>query len=328
MREIFKGYYQLEDKEFKKLWDNAVFIFDTNVLLNLYRYQTTTRDALFDIMEQLSDRIWIPYHVGLEFQINRLSVIAKQNKRYSEARNIVTTALNAMENQLENLQLKERHSHINPDKLLKDISKVKTSFFKELESLEEKSISVSSEDKIRERIDMLFNDKIGKPPSSQEDLEQLYVEGEQRYHKQIPPGFEDSGKNDNQPDEFTHNDLLYKRKYGDLILWKQIIGYSKNKDLKDVIFITDDNKSDWWWKIDSGGTKTIGPRPELIEEMNRLTNVERLHMYSTEKFLEYANEYLNANVGKEAIEEVREVSVAGRAIRKSISLQIELTRSA
>jgi len=221
MKDIFKGYYKLDEDDFRKLWENAIFIFDTNVLLNLYRYKTSTRDALFVIMERLSDRVWIPYHVGLEFQRNRFSAIADQIQKFSEVRKIVTGSIEDMEKRLANLKLKERHSHINPDRFIKDISEIKTKFLKQLNSLEEKSISVSSEDKIRERIDMLFNDKIGKPPSSQEDLERLYVEGEQRYDKQIPPGFEDSGKNDNQPDEFTHNDLLYKRKYGDLILRKR-----------------------------------------------------------------------------------------------------------
>jgi hypothetical protein len=39
MKDIFRGYYKLDDDEFKQLWKKAVFIFDTNVLLNLYRYQ-------------------------------------------------------------------------------------------------------------------------------------------------------------------------------------------------------------------------------------------------------------------------------------------------
>lgn len=35
MKEQFKGYYNLSNSEFEELWDNAIFIFDTNVLLNL-----------------------------------------------------------------------------------------------------------------------------------------------------------------------------------------------------------------------------------------------------------------------------------------------------
>ena len=51
MKSLFKGFYQLTEEEFKSLWENSLFIFDTNVLLNLYRYQSSTRDALLKVME-------------------------------------------------------------------------------------------------------------------------------------------------------------------------------------------------------------------------------------------------------------------------------------
>ena len=73
----------------KCLWETAVFVFYANVLLNLYRYQSSTRDDLIKVLKKLSDRIWIPYHVGLEFGRNRLNVIAEQKKRFSEVRNAV-----------------------------------------------------------------------------------------------------------------------------------------------------------------------------------------------------------------------------------------------
>ncbi len=44
MKGIFKGYHQPTEEEFSQLWRNALFVFDTNVLLNLYRYQSATRD--------------------------------------------------------------------------------------------------------------------------------------------------------------------------------------------------------------------------------------------------------------------------------------------
>ncbi len=80
-----------------------------------------------------------------------------------------------------------------------------------------------------------------------------------------------------------------------------------------MIFITDDSKSDWWWKIDSNGKKTIGVRPELTDELSREAGVERFYVYNTEGFLNYANEQLGAEVTKEAIEEVRELSVSRRS---------------
>jgi len=328
MKDIFAGYYKLTDEEFKTLWDKAIFVFDTNVLLNLYRYQSSTRDSLLTVIERLAERVWIPYHVGLEYQRNRLKVIAAQHKRYSEVNNIVSKSISSMENELDGLQLKKRHSHINPDNLISGIEKIKSDFLSELAILEEKSISVNSIDEIRDRIDKLFSKKIGSPPSSQDDIDSLFKEADERYKKAIPPGFEDSSKDDKSPDEFSYGGITYKRKYGDVIVWKQIVSHSKTNNLKDVIFITDDSKSDWWWKIDSNGKKTIGVRPELTDEISREAGVERFFAYNTEGFLSYANQLLGAKVTEEAIEEVRELAVIRRVTAKDNRSFMRLAMSA
>lgn len=309
MKEQFKGYHNLSSSEFEELWDNAIFIFDTNSLLNLYRYQTSTRDSLLSVMEKLKDRIWIPYHVGLEFQRNRLTVIAEQHKRFAEVQNIIEKSLSTMINEFKALRLEKRHSHINPGKLINDIKKSQSDFLNELTTLEEKSINLNSEDEISNRLDKLFKDRVGHPPKTQDDINKLFSEGENRYKFKIPPGYKDSGKDDKNPDEFTYGGITYKRKFGDLIIWKQIINHALQEKLKNIIFITDDSKEDWWWIINSsGGPKTIGVRPELKDEIYREGNVEKFHIYNPEGFLNYANKKLNVQITKETIEDVREVS--------------------
>lgn len=317
MKNIFKGYYKLDDEEFQSLWKNALFIFDTNVLLNLYRYQSSTRDELLQVMERLEDRVWIPYHVGLEFQRNRLKVIAEQHKRFSEVKGIVEKSISDMKNDFDGLQLKKRHSHINPDQLIENFEKIQSEFLEELTKLEEKSISVNSEDEIRDRIDNLFQENIGVPPNNQEVIDDWFSEGDSRYKCNIPPGYKDSSKDEKNPDEFTYSGLIYKRKYGDLIIWKQIITHASANSLKNIIFITDDSKADWWWKVESNGSKTIGVRPELKDEILREAEVDNFHVYNTESFLSYAKEQLNAQVTEKTIEEVKEISDErqGRVLR-------------
>src|SRR5258708_21463816 len=80
MRDLFSEYYHRSNEEFAHLWRDATFVFDTNVLLNLYRYTASTRDDLLRILEQLQTRIWLPYHVGFEFSRRRESVIIEQNQ--------------------------------------------------------------------------------------------------------------------------------------------------------------------------------------------------------------------------------------------------------
>ena len=43
MKKTFKEYYQFTEEEFKKLWQECLFVFDANVLLNMYRFSVKTR---------------------------------------------------------------------------------------------------------------------------------------------------------------------------------------------------------------------------------------------------------------------------------------------
>lgn len=70
-----------------------------------------------------------------------------------------------------------------------------------------------------------------------------------------------------------------------------------------MILVTDDRKDDWWLKIDG---KTIGPRPELLQEIYMRAGVT-FYMYSADPFMKYAGKYLRHKVEKKAIDEVREV---------------------
>jgi hypothetical protein len=110
--------------------------------------------------------------------------------------------------------------------------------------LAKKSINTSSEDLIRNEIDELFEGKIGSPPGSQEEINALYDDGEKRYENSIPPGFKDASKESEGQEDFVYDGILYKRKFGDLIIWDQLIKYAATKNLKNIIFVTDDNKSD------------------------------------------------------------------------------------
>jgi hypothetical protein len=59
------------------------------------------------VIERLAERVWIPHHVGLEFQRNRLKVIAAQHKRYSEVQNIISESISSMQSELDGLHLKK-----------------------------------------------------------------------------------------------------------------------------------------------------------------------------------------------------------------------------
>ncbi|MFM6134336.1 MAG: PIN-like domain-containing protein [Sphaerospermopsis kisseleviana] len=116
-------------------------------------------------------------------------------------------------------------------------------------------------------------------------------------------------------------------KYGDFLIWKQIIEYSKSQN-KPVIFITDDKKEDWW--LEQSG-RTIGPRPELIEEFYKDTS-QKFWMYSVDRFVQESAKATNKEISQEVISEIIKVSqdsVRGdvEANQDSVSDDVEVRAS-
>ena len=312
MRKTFPSYYRPSEEELSRLWEKCIFIVDANVLLNLYRYPREARDDLISILKLLSnrDRLWIPHQAALEYQVNRLNVIAEQVKRFRQVRDILEETLAQLKSRLDSLQLKRRHSTIDPDDLIQQTESIFKKFLQQLEALEREQPDVSDHDKLRDEIDALFKGKVGPPPESQEVLDQIYEEGKKRYERKQPPGYIDAEKS-TEIDEgvYLYNGLVFRKEYGDLILWKQIIQQAREQDgFRHLIFITDDAKEDWWWICDSQGKKTIGPRPELVEEIITEGGVEQFYMYNSERFMHFAKEYLGIPVKPESITQVRDVT--------------------
>lgn len=312
MKHLFPGYYRPTDDEFAALWKEATFVFDTNVLLNLYRFQEQTRDKLVDCIEGLSDRIWLPYQVALEYQRNRLVVIAEQKRKFRQVQTAVESNIKKLHDELTDLQLEKRHSIIKVDSLLEEIDSRKNEFLAELTSLESQQRDVNDADPIREAIDRLFDGKIGPAPENQGILEKIYKEGETRYRSKIPPGYGDADKKDS----FGHGDFVYHRKFGDLILWKQLLDHVDSQSIKHVVFVTDEEKPDWWWFIDSAGKmqidkkagKKLGPRPELVQEILSKTQAESFWIYGSHRFAEYTKKYLGVAVSEESLTEIQDVT--------------------
>lgn len=291
MKTLFPGYYRPSDDEFAELWSTCLFAPDANVLLDLYRYNVKTRDELFTVLESVSDKLWLPYQVAYEYQSNRLEVIRSQKRAYDGVRNALKASLNKA---TEGLNVYKKHQIIDTQSILRKLERAHKAIQKELDGLEKSHPEYSgslrgTSDPIRSRIDQLFEGKIGKA-FSEEELRKIYREGADRYSKRIPPGYAD--EKDKPGDE----------KYGDLVVWKELLAKAKETGTA-LIFITNDNKEDWWEMFEG---KTIGPQPALINEMRDVASVP-CYMYSADQFMEYARNFLNQTVDQAAIDEVREV---------------------
>src|SRR5262249_2201687 len=139
-----------------------------------------------------------------------------------------------------------------------------------------------------DRLLQCLEGRIGARPDEAR-WQQLCTQAKSRYDSLIPPGFADV-KEKQAPDS-----------YGDYIGWMQLIEIAK-RESRGAILVTDDFKADWW-RIEK--ERTIGPRPELIDEFMRESG-QSFFLYTSENFLREAKQRQYADVDDKAIEEVRE----------------------
>lgn len=285
MKELFPGYYRKSEIDIKKIWEHGIIMFDTNVLLNLYRYSDATQQTILDLIKRFSKQIYLPHQAALEYNRNRYEVIAEQEKAYNEF-------LEKISQIQKDLQSTNKPPFLTA-KVDNELNEVFDKVGNEVKDSIQKYCDYLKSDPIYNRISELFENRIISQ-YTEEELKHIYKEGEERFKNKVPPGFEDEKTKDGN------------RKFGDLILWKQII--QKAKELKkDVILITDERKLDWWWKIKDG--RNMGPRQELVEEIKTEANVD-FHMYSSERFLSYGQSFLNEKVNQQALEEIQAMKKA------------------
>lgn len=308
MKKLFKGYYNPNGDLLRDMWmsDDCLFVFDTNVLLNFYQYDTTTKDEFLELIKKIKDRVWLPHQVALEYQRNRLDVVKKERNvftRIDQATDTFTGALNVKVLSECNVKTKlpELYDQINT--FIADfkalVEKFKTETIAPHLALKPE---VRQHDSVRDVIDNVFENRVG-PEFEQAELDAIYELGKTRYEKKIPPGYMD--EKEKKDVVYRFNDKKYVAMYGDLILWKQIILKVKNDNIKKVVFVTGDVKDDWWYSIDK---KTIGPQEELQTEFYRETEAEQFKMYTPDEFLTDAKKYIDAEISQEAIQDVKKTS--------------------
>jgi PIN like domain len=223
MKDLFSWRLQPSDDYFTHLWENATFVFDTSFLLDLYRVSNSTAKDFLNILDHLEAKIWLPNQVVSEFMNRREEVIDSEVKSFQKA---LEELEKWKEEQLNFNHLKGAinqagrivgtevaflfEKQVNYKEAVEEVEKC---FKNKITDLSKNHSSLrSEEDYILNKLLVLFDGKVGEPDSI-EILQKIYKEGEERYKQKKPPGFKDKDK---------PNDNGTERKYGDLILWKQI----------------------------------------------------------------------------------------------------------
>jgi PIN domain-containing protein len=288
MREAFPGWYGKTPEDLKALWNCAIFVPDTNILLHLIRHSASIRSQLMAVFQRKQHALWIPYQVGAEFQRRRLDVQQHALDAYDKITEELQTILNQARNKLNQYRA---HPVIDIDREFSALEMYLVDFEKRMANARSKHPTDELAASFA-RVTDLFAGCVGSKPT-EERLAAIRKEGEDRYAKKIPPGFEDAKKGADAGDKF-----------GDLIIWKEMIEKAK-AEKRSIIFITDDGKSDWW-HIHHG--KKLGPHPFLVEEFLATTG-EQFHIYELPQFLRYSVETGSA-IQPDAVQSIAETMIA------------------
>lgn len=284
MRSIFPAYFRPTPDDLAALWKESLVAIDANVLLNLYRYSPETRRELEAALTSVQSQLFVPHQAAREFLKNRLSVTTAQASEYTEA-------VRTIKDLADTLQNKKKHPFL-PETELPSFQAQVTKLVKILEEQRETLLNRMTKDEILDFIQTLSDGRTGEPFEEGVFL-QIVAEGEKRYANEVPPGYKD-GKKDASGDSF--------RKYGDLLVWKQLIAKAKT-DQKSLIFVTDDKKEDWW--IQQSG-RTVGPRTELREEF--ISEVKKdFWMYTVDLFIAESAKTSKKLISDKVLEEIRTV---------------------
>ena len=307
MKTLFPGFYPLTDSQLTTLWSEGTIVPDANVLLNLYRYPETAQKELLELLDSVKSRLWLPYHAALEFHRNRLNVIAEQKRRFNEVKELAQKTRNTFKAEISKLRLSERHALINPASIISEIDAAVEKFVQEIDSLELDHMDVNKPDAVRSALVTIFEGRVGPPPD-QRYVDRVSADANQRFPARMPPGYMDAEKDKGSDPMFFHSGVRYERKLGDLIVWNQIIDFAKDTKPHGIMFVTDDEKEDWWNIVSSSGNKTIGPRPELFEEANRLAGLELFHVLKSSGFMIQSKVHLRSRVSDSTIKQVEAIA--------------------
>lgn len=241
-----------------KLWENAIFVWDTSAICALYGLTPMARDTLLAILRYIDERIWIPARVFKEYKRHKDSLIQQPIEgHYREPEFLSVHYISKLDEFIGKLKSESYYHPVFEEAEIERLEELRgkaDDAIQKIRMITQEGLSKGKEIvKVSTKEDRIFSLisslEIGESFSTKELME-IIKEGHIRYSHKIPPGYLDNEK--------TSID-----KFGDLIIWKEICNYAAVVK-SPVIFITNDLKEDW--NAGNPRMNELIPREELLEE--------------------------------------------------------------
>lgn len=270
---------------------DGLIVVDTNVLLNLYRYNHGARSSLLAALGEFGTRLWVPHQVMHEFWRNRDSALEDPERQLQQSVTALKADLDKSFSDLRQWINRVSLDRENAQRLESILSNALDDVITEMEAVVDSSAGMdrdTSKDEVVLALTQVLKGKVGRALTP-ENHSAAVTEGKRRIDEQIPPGYKDKKKQSRADDS----------EVGDYLVWVQLINEARQRD-KDVLLVTGDAKEDWW-RTRNG--ISLGPRNELTEELLREAGV-RLYMLKPDRLLTYARDFLRVTVSDDSVQNV------------------------
>jgi len=305
----FEAYRTVTDDDYRALFASGLVVLDTNVLLDLYRYHPETRQELLNVLDKLSERLWIPNQVMAEFWARRESVL-------EDASDITDTvvALNRLSEQYigrvrewtNRAGLREEAT----DSLVAISRSAFDATIKKIRSLADDKALKMAEDTAKDpvliRLKSILQDRVGNPLTVERKRTAINQEAPQRFADRRPPGYMDANKKNGDP-------------AGDYLIWIELLQEAARLKAN-VLFVTGDTKEDWW-RQERGQAK--GPHPQLVEEIWNVAGV-CLFMLRPASLLKHAGDLLQVKVSPESVQDAQRITATVTTNWRVTNLETEI----
>lgn len=252
----------------------AVYI-DTSFLMWLTKGGADSRQQFFDWATTLGDRVHVPLWTYHEYYRHhnhdtlRSELDAEKKKLREATKNYVELAKTYADDPFK--------SGFSAD-----------AFHRELEDLQKKINEVTETaakwdyERATTHVSEWMSTRLCRSKVVFELMEKLRQLGETRYTQDLPPGYRDRTKGDGKNKG--------SNKFGDLILWEELIAHIPRTGAKNVVVLTRDRKDDWFARADApvieDGLLRLrdkqrwnpvpAPHPTLVFELRERTNAVEL----------------------------------------------------
>ena len=317
----FLAYYPASDEARRLAYSEGLIVLDTNALLDLYRLSASARNEFLAVLENVKDRLFVPYQVALEFHRRRIDALTGRIREFEAQRTNVEDHVSKLKDVVTTTGQRGRVDHSQVEDALQRVEQVRERLLAFIEDvakehgLDPNAIVRETSDEIVGALSTILHGRVNQRPDD-EQLEKDRTEGLRRVDAKIPPGFSDANKGDDGA-----NDYMW---------WAEAVRHaSEVKPVAILILSNDVAKGDW--TLDVRGTR-IGLHPFLTDEIASASGAVVVHA-TTHEFLSEAATRLSVNVSSDTVLEAKDLRLVPieevvQALRKALGTSLRPMRGA